>query len=735
MIVSALASAQVLPSPRVTRLTAEAFETHPRIPINTQWKYSVDDDPRFADPAFDDTAWEVVDAFCPGQQMPPGWNGRGWFRFHLEIEPEVLHRRIAVFAYHFGAYELYVDGHLIATKGDVDRVSAFETPRSLRQLAGFTEFTRPDTILAVRFGTPPLGPLDSGYLGGGFWLEVGEPTASVQSLQAENGRRVTIHGLFIGMALAIGLLHLFLYWFVDDQRAHGDYAIFTLSTAGLTCAILLQSFDMSVGLLVAMATLFRASLVLLAAFGVRFFRTLKEPPESTEATTGRWSQFYFWSAVPVLLLSPFLSIIAVYVFVTVGLVFMVSYLASIARAKRPGIIVVLVGGVAMVIASLLQMAPEVMGVPHWLGTIIPVDTYISGFTVLLISMSLYLARNVGHTHRALAARVHEVELLSEAHLEQQKKAQEDEMARMRLQAENERQGALLEEAEKREALLKQLKRINRELHDTQAHLVQSEKMASLGQLVAGIAHEINTPVGAIHSMHDSLERASNRLTERLQALTPEHLEDRTVRASLKVLEDSIEVIRTGSERVARIVQRLRTFARLDEAELTRADIHEGLDDTLLLLRHKLKNKVAVRRDYGTVPPLACYPGQLNQVFMNLLVNARQAIIEAGTITIRTRSEPGWVVVDIQDDGCGIEPEHLSRIFDPGFTTKGVRVGTGLGLAICYRIVQAHYGSIDAQNVAGGGTTFTVKIPTDLEERLRTPVGSSPGGAAACVPEP
>ena len=165
----------------------------------------------------------------------------------------------------------------------------------------------------------------------------------------------------------------------------------------------------------------------------------------------------------------------------------------------------------------------------------------------------------------------------------------------------------------------------------------------------------------------------------------------------------------------KIVRRLRSFARLDEAELKTVDIHEGIEDTLALIHHDLKHDITVHRRYGDVPPIACFPGRLNQVFLNLLVNARQAIHGKGEITIETAVEGDRVPIAISDTGHGIEPEHLLRVFDPGFTTKGVGVGTGLGLSICYQIVRNHHGEITVDSKPGEGATFTIRIPVHLEK--------------------
>jgi two-component system NtrC family sensor kinase len=249
-------------------------------------------------------------------------------------------------------------------------------------------------------------------------------------------------------------------------------------------------------------------------------------------------------------------------------------------------------------------------------------------------------------------------------------------------------------------------------------LVQSEKMASLGTLVAGIAHEINTPVGAISSMHDTLIRAVGKLKSILEIDFQEvYCQNQRLQSTFRIIEDANKVINSGTDRVTNIVRRLRSFARLDEAELKTVDIHEGLEDTLILVHHEIKHNIKVVRNYGNIPLIACYPGQLNQVFLNLLMNAKQAIKDSGEIEITTYQQDKKVHIAFRDNGVGIAGEHLNNIFDPGFTTKGVGVGTGLGLSICYKIMQAHHGEILVESEVGKGSTFTVVVPMDLENIL------------------
>ena len=278
--------------------------------------------------------------------------------------------------------------------------------------------------------------------------------------------------------------------------------------------------------------------------------------------------------------------------------------------------------------------------------------------------------------------------------------------------------ALRKEDTERKRTLDELAAAYNNLRLTQGQLIQSEKMASLGMLVAGIAHEINTPIGAVSSMHNTLVRAMEKLAAMFDQTCEQGREEtRKIQETLKVIQEANRVIISGTERVVNIVRRLRSFARLDEAEVKTVDIHEGIEDTLTLIHHEIKHSITVNKKFGNLPLCSCYPGRLNQVFLNLLINARQAIRDKGQITITTYLKDNRAHIEFTDTGSGIPPENLPRIFDPGFTTKGVGVGTGLGLAICYQIMQDHRGEIKVASELGVGTTFTVILPLDLEEQL------------------
>jgi signal transduction histidine kinase len=272
----------------------------------------------------------------------------------------------------------------------------------------------------------------------------------------------------------------------------------------------------------------------------------------------------------------------------------------------------------------------------------------------------------------------------------------------------------------------ELARRKADLERVQAQLVHSEKMASLGQLAAGIAHELNNPAGFIFSNMAVLPEYLQQLRKMLSAERQAALCDaqtakinRTCVSSdderlLSDLESIAADSYAGAERIKDIVQNLRLFSRLDEAEIKRVDLHEGIDSTIRLLsQYYSSSAITLRREYGAIPPIECYAGQLNQVWMNLLVNAAQAIGQVGEVRITTACDGGKAIVDISDTGTGIQPEHIDRIFDPFFTTKPVGEGTGLGLSISHGIVVRHGGKLTVDSTPGRGATFSVTLPIHI----------------------
>lgn len=267
--------------------------------------------------------------------------------------------------------------------------------------------------------------------------------------------------------------------------------------------------------------------------------------------------------------------------------------------------------------------------------------------------------------------------------------------------------------------------MNQRLEEAHTQLMQSEKMAAVGQLAAGVAHEINNPVGYVSSNLCTLENYVVNLISLVNAYSEvepllagqeaiEAIQSMKQKMDLGYLTDDISDLlqesQEGLKRVRQIVQDLKDFSHVDSGKWVWADLHKGLDSTLNIVHNEIKYKTQVIKEYGDLPEIECCLSQLNQVFMNLLVNAAQAMKERGTIWVRTGREDDMVWIEIEDTGKGIPPEHLNRIFDPFFTTKPVGQGTGLGLSLSYGIVKKHGGRIEVHSVLDKGTRFSVWLP-------------------------
>ncbi len=253
----------------------------------------------------------------------------------------------------------------------------------------------------------------------------------------------------------------------------------------------------------------------------------------------------------------------------------------------------------------------------------------------------------------------------------------------------------------------------RHLKETRSQLIQSEKMAALGHLVAGVSHEMNNPVSAVYSTQDTLESVANKLKRTLENDHGINLtESKQINGMFNVISGISEVIRVSSNRITGIVKRLKIFAQLDEADLQNVDFNACIENTIALFKFHLKPGIKVRREFGDLHDVICYPAKINQLCFQLLRNANRAIEKEGEITLRTEIQDNDIYFSVSDTGRGITSEDIDKIFDPGFTAWDVNVGTGLGLAICYQVAQDHKGEIHVESEIGRGSKFTFSFPIE-----------------------
>jgi signal transduction histidine kinase len=244
-----------------------------------------------------------------------------------------------------------------------------------------------------------------------------------------------------------------------------------------------------------------------------------------------------------------------------------------------------------------------------------------------------------------------------------------------------------------------------ELKRTQAELVQSAKMASLGQLVAGVAHEVNTPLGALQSSNDTLGKSA----EKLRGLVTDEVPQ--LKRIAGIIDSLTQVNDKAIDRIDRVITNLRRFARLDEASLASYDVREGLEHTIALVSPEYSGRITFKTELGEVPSISCYPDLLNQAFMSVILNACQSIEGEGIVTVATKPQDEQVLITISDTGDGIAEADLEKVFDPGYTTRGVGVGTGQGLSIVHQIIQKHAGEVSLTSTVGTGTTARITLAT------------------------
>lgn len=685
------------------------------------WSYHPGDNPEWADPNFDDSDWEIIKTtlFEDPENLPEsGFDGLGWFRLKMEVDSSMVGDLISIDLRMAGAAELFLNGEMVYSWGKIS-----EEPDSSKLLVSFNMFPKvfrlkntTEQVIAVRFYNPIYKDFFSKDGIVGFEIHAAKPLEFQRYIFWFSSSQFGMYTYMNGFAVAIGLLHLLLFLFFPKEKSNLFYSLLITGLVLIMYGTHPYYIETPLELFLRKLVFFKLGLIITSVFSAIFiYSTFRDK-------LPRLAYYLLGFGVIAALTTPFLSAYTYYIFALMVFPFTLVELIIAWIRKRKGIFIVIDGTFLAFFFFTYQMLADMNVFPRFITFLPMYQEYLAGVFVLILTNSVFLAYRVGHTNRELGEKLVEVQELSEKSLRQEREAQEEKLRFKSLEMENAQKDLRLREAQKREELLEKLEDTNQELElmnqelvQTQSQLVQSEKMASLGMLTAGVAHEINTPIGAINSVQGTLQKASENLMKILQdELGEKYNTNEQLQKNIEALLSVNKVMKTGGERVTKIVKRMKSFARLDEADLKKTDIHVGLDDTLLMINHELKSGIEVVQEYGEVPMFPCHPSQLNQVFLNLMMNGVQAMGGKGKLGIRTWVEDGKAYIAISDTGIGMSDEVKTKIFDPGFTTKGVGVGTGLGLAICYNIIKDHKGEILVETEEGKGSTFTVVVPLKHE---------------------
>lgn len=697
--------------PRDAFSPAQSAQTGPfpeTFPLSTNWRFQAGDRSEYANADFDDTNWVRLDSLgtllLAESHSRLGWEGIGWFRLRLGVNRELQEKQLALVLLQSGAAQIFLDGKALLSIGTVGNSATTERAEFTLNRGSLIPFRfEPGTehVVAVRYSN--FWAIDDSPDSGlevGFRMALVEPNNAIEPW-LDAMRSFSVQQSFAVLPLGFALLHLLVFVFYRELRGNLHYALFAASVAVLIYAPLHGVTGGDPATHRYHVYLFRLSMVTTVLFGLRFLYG-----ELLSSSPPRFFRIQVGVGLVMLLLAPFVdSSVYFYYFLVAFLPEVTRILYVGFRRRVAGCCIIGLGWIVFAVASVFQVLIELDHLEFdfvWFP-------YILGILALLVCMSTHLARVVARTNRDLEAQLAQVRVLSEQALAQERRAREEAVEREHLEAENALKTAQLEAAAERQKVLDELEQTNVELRHTQAKLVQSAKMAALGKLVAGITHEINTPVGAIRSTVDTLGRATSKLKEKIGASARDAAGTGVDRA-FDAIAQSNRVIGEAVERITGIVGNLRSFARLDEAEFQVANLEEGMESTLAVMGPQIGEQISIVKDYAGIDEVHCSPAQLNNVFMHLITNAAQAMHGEGTITIATFQDDNRVHVRISDTGPGISPEQLEHIFDFDFRAGESRMKMGLGLVADYNIAQAHDGELSIDSQVGAGTQVTVSLP-------------------------
>lgn len=676
-------------------ISANAQTPRPQaLPLITGWQYRYGDSPRDANGRFawlvdslnEDAAWIATDRLL----SPPNRNGKQflWLRIRL---PKIESQQISIyFPQVILAFQVYVDAELIHEFGKMRSSSQNKISGVVRHLIPL-DIQDSGKMLYVRVFSDE--PNIIGISFGDDLVLFGEQMGIIHSIFARNAVSVILGFFFI----FLGLFALFIFLRRFKER---EYYLFSFGAFSLTIGLFYVLQDASTALMIKSDYLRYylgyISFFLFPAALYAFFEQI------VVEKYRRWVrilwQAHLLAAIIFILLDltgvlylPIGQPYYVWLFIfTISFTFTISFRA--ARSGGRNIRLFIFGFTFLGITGLHDL---IMGLDwgyhgrwlsHW------------GTLIFVITLGYILERQFAENHEKLKLYSKELEYKTRK-LNKYSQILESKVA---------------ERTEDLKSKNRELEQTLRQLTEMQNQIITQEKMASLGRLVAGVAHEVNSPIGAVRSAADVSERCIRQINEAFDnGETTGKNGNSRLQKVLRLLGENNRVVHQASERISSIIQSLKNFVHLDEAEYQKINIHTCLDETLTLLRSELRDHITIEKHYGNLPELVGFPGELNQVFLNVLQNAIQAIENKGMISVTTENKDSDILVEIRDTGRGIPKKKLENIFEIGFSDKFSRVKVGSGLFTAYNIIQKHNGDIEIASEIGKGTTVTLKLPVSI----------------------
>jgi len=679
------------------------------------WKYHEGDNKQWSSVDWNDTDWRQIkiDSANPLSLSKVGnFKGIGWFRMNFEIDSSLMNVPMVMLVSQYGAMEVYLDGKFLHSFGLVGKDKATERANFITYVMkpfAFTFNSQVQHVLAIRYSNFSATKLNRKY--NSPFVKFDIDATKINNLVPDLPIVIDFIfelGILAAILVTLGFVHFMLFLFYKEKKQNLYYSIYSLA----------------LGLLIsAGAFLFITPSFRLAGFTTAFMIHIL--PVIPLALLALLYEIFYGRFLKVFKILVVISIVytVLHFFrsslekIVGAIIFLISVIEiyrivikAIAK-KKEGAGIFGMGFlyipfffiIIMVIGMLTHFSDSSPLSVFFKDRLSPVMFFLSLISIS-ISMTFYLARDFARANKKLKKQIDEIKELSEKSMQQEaekKRILENQNIELEKKV-TKRTTEVMKQNEMLETALKDLK-------STQVQLVQSEKMASLGQLTAGVAHEINNPINFVSANINPLKRNFQELVDFIRKR--KEIDSGALDYTIDETKQLLSGIEEGSRRTAEIVKVLRNFSRLDEEGMKKANINDGINSTLVLLQNKMKHQnIEVIKSFGDFPEVDCYPGQLNQVFMNIISNAMDAIVENGRITITTSKENGLVKISIRDTGKGMSEEMKQKIFDPFFTTKDIGKGTGLGLSISYGIIEKHGGKIEVRSKVGKGSEFVIMLP-------------------------